>query len=202
MSIGAALHPGLDEAERVRADMYRFLSAMLVRPPTTETLVRLAALPSDDSPIGKARAALSAAAGATDEAAVAREFHNLFIGLGRGEVVPFGSYYLTGFLHEKPLADLRLDMTRLGIERAEGVHEPEDHIGSVSEMMAGLILGTYGQSADLARQKRFFERHFGNWAGTFFSDLERAQAATFYRPVGTLGRLFVEIEATAFAMEP
>ena len=33
---------------------------------------------------------------------------------------------------------------------------------------------------------------------SMFADLERAEAAKFYRSVGTLGRLFLEIEAEAF----
>ena len=38
-----------------------------------------------------------------------------------GELAPFGSQYLTGFVYEKPLADLRGDLEELGIARADGV---------------------------------------------------------------------------------
>ena len=37
-------------------------------------------------------------------------------------------------------------MARLGIEQADGVSEPEDHIASLCEMMAGLIEGVFRQS--------------------------------------------------------
>ena len=37
-------------------------------------------------------------------------------------------------------------------------------------------------------------------AKRFFADLERAASARFYRNVGGLGRLFMEIEAQGFAM--
>jgi TorA maturation chaperone TorD len=103
-------------------------------------------------------------------------------------------------LNEKPLARLRQEMARLGIERADGVAEPEDHIGSVCEIMAGLIRGDFGSPMPVAEQAAFFERHIGSWAGQFFKDLETAKSATFYRPVGALGRVFLEIETTAFEM--
>jgi TorA maturation chaperone TorD len=91
-------------------------------------------------------------------------------------------------------------MARLGIARAEGVSEPEDHIGSLCEIMAGLIVGDFGGSADAATQRMFFDAHLGSWAGKFFEDLESAESASFYRPVGAIGRAFMTIEATAFQM--
>ena len=78
------------------------------------------------------------AASDADAERVEREFFDLFIGLGRGELLPYGSYYLTGFLHERPLARLRDDLAALGIERAEGNVEPEDHAAILCEIMAGL----------------------------------------------------------------
>ena len=33
-----------------------------------------------------------------------------------------------------------------------------------------------------------------------FADLEQAEAATFYRSVGMLGRVFVDVETEAFAL--
>jgi TorA maturation chaperone TorD len=50
---------------------------------------------------------------------------------------------LTGFLKDKPLAKLRNDMKEIGIELAENVKEPEDHIASLFDMMSGLILGKF-----------------------------------------------------------
>jgi TorA maturation chaperone TorD len=129
-----------------------------------------------------------------------QEYFDLFVGVGRGELLPYGSYYLAGFLYEKPLARLRGDMRRLGIARAEGVHEPEDHIAALMEMMSGLITGAFGQPAELATQRQFFAAHIGSWAPRFFEDLESAEAADFYRSVGRVARQFVAIEAEAFEM--
>ncbi|MBV8089725.1 MAG: molecular chaperone TorD family protein, partial [Alphaproteobacteria bacterium] len=129
---------------------------------------------------------------------VAREYFDLFIGVGRGELLPYGSYYLTGFLHERPLARLRADLVRLGIERVDGRGEPEDHAAILCEIMAGLVVGEF--AAPTQRQHQFFEQHLAPWMARFFADLEAAPRAKFYCPVGAIGRLFIDIETAAFAL--
>ena len=190
------------EPETVRAEPWRLLASLLGSPPDAAMLERLAAIRGDGSEFGGALDALAAAARETDAEALRREFHDLFIGLGRGELIPFASYYRTGFLNERPLADLRGDLARLGVERASGNAEPEDHIASLCEVMAGLIDGTFGPDGPvgLEGQRAFFERHLEPWAEQFFKHLEQAQSAVFYRPVGRLGRIFTTIEQAAFAM--
>lgn len=188
------------EEDRYRAQFYRLLSRLLARSPDADLLAQIAALDSNETDIGRALGALAAAAKRTTPEAAAEEYQDLFIGVGRGELVPFESFYLTGFLNEKPLARLRQDMATHGVARAEGVSEPEDHIASLCEIMAGFILGTFEAPMSLAEQSEFFERHVVSWAGRFFSDLESAETADFYKPVGALGRAFIEIEATAFQM--
>jgi TorA maturation chaperone TorD len=193
--------PELPEEELWRAHLWASLGALMARAPDAQALARLAAAPGDDgSEIGAALALLAEAARRTDAERVADEYAALFVGLTRGEFVPYASYYLTGFLHEKPLAKLRSAMAELGIAARDGVAEPEDHIGALAEMMAGLITGAFGRPADLAAQQRFFEDHIAPWAGRFFEDLEKAASAEFYKPVGTLGRALVGIETQAFAM--
>jgi TorA maturation chaperone TorD len=103
-------------------------------------------------------------------------------------------------LNEKPLALLRQDMTAQGLARAQNVFEPEDNIASLMEMMGAMIVGRFGKPADLNTQKTFFNKHIGPWAGHFFSDLEGAKNSVFYAPVGTVGRLFMDVEAEAFRM--
>ena len=188
------------EEDQLRADFYDFLAALLARPPKSDLIARTRALRGDDTPLGEAVAALSRVASTVNETAVEREFNRLFIGVGRGEVLPYASYYMTGFLNEKPLAVLRQDMGRLGIERAPNVFEPEDNIASLCEMMAGLILGRFGKPAALQVQRDFFNKHLAPWAGHFFTDLERAEGSFFYAPVGAAGRKYVEIEKEAFRM--
>ncbi len=153
-------------------------------------------LRADASPLGLAHAALAEAAEKATVKSVEREFFDLFIGLGRGELLPYGSYYLTGFLHERPLARLRDDLTRIGIARRDGVVEPEDHVGILCEIMSGLACRRLPAPPDSDRI--IFERHMAPWIGRFFSDLENAEGADFYKRLGALGRVFMDIEAEAF----
>ena len=188
----------VDEVHVARAQEYTLLAALLARAPDEGLLARLVTLRADASPLGVAHAGLAQAASATTLERIEREYFNLFIGLGRGELLPYASYYLTGFLHERPLARLRADLNALGIERAEGQFEPEDHAAILCEIMAGLASGRFGAKSGADQQ--MFEKHLAPWLGRFFADLERAEAAEFYRQVGTLGRVFMEIETEAFAL--
>ena len=110
--------------------------------------------------------------------------------------MPYASYYLTGFLNERPLSRLRDDLAALGIERVENNFEPEDHAATLCEIMAGLAGGHFPASPEA--QRAFFEKHVAPWMGRLFADMENATNTKFYRSVGSLGRLFLEIEAEAF----
>ena len=188
----------VDEVDQQRAGEYGLLALLLGKAPNADTLSRVATLKGDATDLGFAHIELAAAAGEVSERAVNSEFFNLFIGVGRGEVVPYGSYYLTGFLHERPLARVREDLLRLGIARSEDTSEPEDHIAILCEVMAGLAGGAF--DADFAEQAKFFERHLKPWAVRLFADLELSKSATFYRTVGRVGRIFMELESEAFAL--
>lgn len=188
----------IDDVDVARAQEYALLAMLLMRAPDAALLSKLSALRADVSPLGLAHAALAEAAEATRVEKVEREYFDLFIGLGRGELMPYGSYYLTGFLHERPLARLREDLAHLGIARAEGMVEPEDHAGILCEIMSGLASRRLPAPADSDRL--IFEKHMAPWIGRFFTDLENAAAADFYRRLGTLGRVYIDIEAEAFDM--
>lgn len=188
------------EEDRLRADFYNFLGLILAGPPDQMLLDQIAGLTGDDTDLGQAITALSRVARVTKPAAAEREFNALFIGLGRGELLPYASYYLTGFLNEKPLAQLRNDMAARAITRAPNVYEPEDNIASMMEMMAGLIVGRFGTPASLEDQKTFYNKHIGPWAGHFYSDLEAAEHSVLYASVGAAGRVFMEIERDGFRM--
>jgi TorA maturation chaperone TorD len=188
----------IDEVDAARAAEYALLAVLLARAPNADMLARLARLRGDASPLGLAHAALAEAAATTTVERAEREYFNLFIGIGRGEVLPYGSYYLTGFLNERPLARLREELARLGIEREDGNAEPEDHAAIVCEIMAGIVGGKFETPAGADRA--LFEQHLAPWLGRFFADLERAEAADLYRRIGALGRLFISIESEAFAL--
>jgi TorA maturation chaperone TorD len=190
---------GIDEIDRQRAHEYTLLALVLGRAPGREVLDLLAGLQGDASPLGMAHIALAEAAASADPAALQREYFNLFVGVGRGELLPYGSYYQAGFLHDRPLARVRDDLIRLGIERVERLSEPEDHVAILCETMAGLVDGRFGTAP--GEDRAFFERHLKPWAARFFADLAVSPSARFYRPVAELGALFMEVEAHAFTMD-
>lgn len=188
----------VDDVAAARAQEYALLAAMLACAPSAEFLGRLAQLQGDVSPLGVAHATLARAAGETVAEQVEREYFDLFIGVGRGELLPYGSYYLTGFLYERPLARLRADLAPLGIERVEGNVEPEDHAATLCEILSGLLSARL--PAPEGTDQRIFEKHLAPWMGRFFADLERAEAANLYRHVGAVGRLFIDIETQALTL--
>jgi TorA maturation chaperone TorD len=187
-----------DEVDAARAQEYGLLAVLLARAPDAGFLTRIAKLRGDTTPLGAAHAALAQAADGASAEKIAREFFDLFIGVGRGELLAYGSYYLTGFLNERPLARLREDLRALGIGSVENQGEPEDHAAVLCEIMAGLIAGQVLTTVE--RQRQIFEKHLAPWIGRFFADMAVAEAADFYRHVGAIGRLFIEIESQAFAL--
>jgi TorA maturation chaperone TorD len=189
---------GSDPLERARGEEYALLAVLLAGAPDAVLLKRIASLAGDATPLGLAHAALAEAAEGTSAEAVAREYFDVFIGIGRGELLPYGSYYLSGFLNERPLARLRDDLRLLGVERMRGECETEDHAAILCEIMAGFSRGEF--AASHPQQRQFFVRHIDPWIGRFFGDLQSAGAARFYRRVGALGSVFIEIEREGLAL--
>ncbi len=184
---------GMDEVETARALVYGLLGHALAQSPEAGFLARLGQL-NGGGEIGTVLRDLAARAQAATVETARTEYDALFIGVARGELVPYGSFYMTGFLHERPLARLRADLARLGLARRPGRSDPEDHIATECEIMASLA----DRPADL--QAEFFDRHLNPWASRFFTDLKRAASARLYQPVGTLGRLMIELDRQGFAL--
>lgn len=188
------------EEERARADVYSLIAALLGRPADERMLLLLRALDARAA-AGTEMAPFwdllkqAAEDGGVEE--IADEYHALFIGIGRGELVPYGSWYLTGFLMERPLAELRTDLARLGFERDEAVREPEDHAAALCETMS-LMIGA--EDIPFEAQREFHDKHLAPWMGRFFADLAQAESARFYRAVGLLGEQFMKLERSYFGM--
>ncbi|GGK45180.1 Cro/CI family transcriptional regulator [Salinarimonas ramus] len=193
---GGEAHDAIDEIDLLRAREYDLLAHLLGKAPVAETLEALRGLKGDSSPLGMAHLQLADAARTTTPEAASREFFDLFIGLGRGELLPYASFYLTGFLHERPLAAVRADLKSLGLEREDGLKDPEDHIAILCDVMAGLAGRRF--DAEESAERGFFERHLKPWAPRFFADLEIAPSSRLYKAVGAVGRTFFDIEAEAF----
>lgn len=186
--------PWLPEEEQARIGMYALLGRLLAAPPDQTQLDELAQMELDASAQGVAAVALSMLKLAAQKARVPDvddEYHTLFIGVGRGELVPYGSWYQTGALMERPLSELRQDLARFGLERETGNPDPEDHAAFLCETMA--ILASSPEVTDEA-QRRFFRAHVGNWMHAFFHDLENCDSACFYKTVGHLGTVFMGLE--------
>ena len=181
----------LSPLQQFRADAWTLLGSLLSQPPSNALLQWLDSIELNDdqhSSMREAWGVLQMAARRADPELVAEEYHNLFIGIARGELVPFGSWYMTGFLMEKPLAELRVDLQRLGFERDPDVNEPEDHIAALCQVMAMLVRPDGGEPH--AVQREFFERHLGPWWQRFVTDLQSNSTAHFYSAVGRFAELF------------
>ena len=184
------------DEELLRANAWSLLAQLLGGPPDEQVLSLLTEIDAEkadsDDLIGAAWRMLATAAGRCSPAELAEEYHDLFIGVGRGELLPYGSWYMTGFLMEQPLARLRDELRFLGFERQEGVKEPEDHAAALCDVMA--MINTGDEPASLEAQAGFFDRHISPWMGRFFRDMQAASSARFYRAVGQLGEQFIEVE--------
>lgn len=193
---------GTTPEDLLRANSYGLLGSLLAATPAPsliELLGQIEDVPEKGAtPIARAWHGLRLAATRTTADAVDDEYHALFVGIARGEVMPYGSYYTTGFLMDKPLALLRRDLAALGFERQAEVKEPEDHAAALCETMSMII--THGDEITPAVQQNFFSNHVGSWMGQLFADLQQAKSARFYRAVGYLGEQFIELERSYFSM--
>lgn len=188
--------------ELARADWYGTLASLWYAPPSQPVLDRIAAAATGGGALGAAWGELAQAAAGMDAETVRDEYERLFIGVGKPEVMLYGSYYLSGFLMEKPLAALRTDLSALGLQRADSMAESEDHIAALCEVMRQLIVSVAGPepAADfgLAVQKKFFAAHLQPWVNALWDALEQRPDAMFYRPLARVARCYFDIEAQAF----
>ncbi len=189
------LPPTPSAEESVRSEAYALIAALLREPPTTELLNLLSGIHIDTcrTSLEHAYSTLQQSAARTSEHSAKQEHQELFIGVGRGELLPFGSWYQTGFMMEKPLMTLRLDLQELGFKRQADTHEPEDHVAALCEVMGYLI-----HESSHEQQQRFFRTHIQEWIQRFFNDLQNAKCASFYIAAGQLGSAFMQEEIEKF----
>ncbi len=183
-----------DEAlARARAEAYSLLGVLLRQPPERELLNRLEEL-QWESDLPRALSAgleeVRDSSGTYSAEAVAEEFRLLFVGLGRGEIVPYASWYREGVLKSGPLARLRSDLGALGIAPVPETAEPEDHAALLCETMALLNR----EEVDPKTYTGFFREHLAPWMFDFFRDVREARNAGFYRAVAALGLGVLELD--------
>lgn len=193
-----------DSEEIARAELYGLLARLWIAPPDDELLTQFrVAVTQAPQPGGFLEApwqALVGAMRATDAAAAADEYDALFGGVGKPEVMLYGSYYLTGFLNEQPLADLRTDLSALGLARDETRGETEDHVAYLLEVMRYLIAGDDVSVCHLEQQRRFFRAHLQPWVERLAEAVQAHPRAALWREVAAFTAAFVEVETQGFDM--
>ena len=191
----------LDE-ETARAELYGLLSQLYYAAPSADLLsalrVAVTEAPADGAFLQEPWQVLVGAARELSDGAIAQEFERLFGGVGKPEVFLYGSYYLSGFLNEKPLARLRNDLNRLGLARDETMSETEDHVAYLCEVMRYLIAGDDAAVANLTRQQAFFTTHVQPWVGRLCDDLAAHPKARYFAALGALTAAFMQVEAQGF----
>lgn len=191
-----------DSEELARAELYGLLATLWLMPPDEALLQQFkVAVTEAPQPGGHLEApwqALVGALRATTAAAAAAEHEALFHGVGKPEVFAYGSFYLTGYLNEKPLAALRSDLADLGLARDGERLETEDHIAFVLEVMRWLIAGDDIAVCNLEQQRRFFRTHLQPWAAQLCDAVLAHPRASTWRAVAEFTRAFIEVETQGF----
>lgn len=191
-----------DAEEGARAELYGLLARLWLAPPDEALLqafrVAVTAAPQPGGHLEAPWGELVAAMRATSAEAAAAEHEALFHGVGKPEVFAYGSFYLTGFLNEKPLATLRADLAALGLGRDEAQLETEDHIAYGLEVMRYLIAGDDIAVCNLAQQRRFFRSHLQPWVEALCDAVVAHPRARVWRAVAELTRAFVQVETQGF----
>lgn len=212
----------LPEEDQARADMYALMANLLLQVPDAALLSVIAeASPLESAQPENALAlawnALIAASRIASPQQVRDEFDALFTATGTPRVNPYASFYLAGFLMEKPLAALRDDLAALGLRRRQGAGELEDHLGALCEAMCLLISGAPGVPRRTTQEQRtFFIRHIAPWYARCLDDIRCAEGMPndapnetrnqvrndvhFYRHFADFAEAFFQLELDAFGM--
>ena len=191
----------LDE-ETARAEVYGLLAALFYAPPGAELLAQLRVAVTEAPAAGgfleEPWRQFVGTVRELSDAQVAAEYNALFGGVGKPEIYLFGSWYLSGFLNEKPLAALRGDLAGLGLSRDESMTETEDHFACVCEVMRYLIAGDDVQIANLTQQQKFFSTHVLTWAPAMCEAIAAHPKARFYASLAAFTAAFVSVETQGF----
>ena len=203
-SDAALVQPGSFDEETARAEVYGLLAALYYAPPAADLIASMRVAVTEAPAAGGFLEApwqtLVAITREMDDAAIQAEHNALFGGVGKPEVYLFGSHYLSGFLNEKPLAQLRTDLAALGLTRDETLPETEDHIAYLCEVMRYLIAGDDVAVANLTQQKAFFSTHLQPWVNALCDALNAHPKARFYKGAAEFTQAFMSVESQGFDM--
>jgi len=187
--------------DKARAGHYALLARLFYSGPDAQLLSAIGgadeiAADGVRSAVGETWSGLVAASQAMDPEAARLEHDGLFVGTGKAEVTPYASYYLAQTGREKILVRLRSELAELGLSRAPGAHEPEDHFAGLLDVMRHLIL-LGSDDAALQKQRAFFARYIGPSYGGFCSAITASAKSNFYKHVARFASAFLVVEAEA-----
>jgi TorA maturation chaperone TorD len=154
--------------------------------------------PQPGAPLEAPWQALVSAMRETTEADAAAEYDALFMGIGKPEVLLYGSYHLSGVLNDRPLATLRTELQQLGLTRHADRYETEDHVSYLFEVMRYLIAGDDAAVCNLERQRRFFRGQVQPWVEAMCESVLACPRANTWRSVAEFTRQFVQVETQGF----
>jgi TorA maturation chaperone TorD len=195
-----------DEGEELqRAELYGLLARLWFAPPDAALFEQFAVAVTEAPQQGAFLEApwqeLVAAMRTVGEQAATEEYEALFIGIGKPDVLLYGSHHLAGALNEKPLVALRTDLADLGLARDTAIGETEDHVSFLFEVMRYLIAGDDVALCHLERQRLFFRTHLQPWVANSLCDaVQQHPRAHLYAALAAFTRAFVQVETQGFDM--
>lgn len=193
----------LSDEDRARADLYALLARLFYGAPDRPLLDALARhedlFGAGDLPLGRAWRALARTARDADPEVLRLEYDSIFVGVGKAQVTPYCSHYLTPAGRERIVVALRDEWRELGIIRTGDTHEPEDHLAALCEVMRHLVLlGSDDQA--IGRQKQFFMRYIYAAYIQLTDEILGTAATQFYKDVARVTRVFFDVESQSFEM--
>jgi len=190
-----------------RADLYGLIARLFHKAPDQELLDQIvSSVPegkeaqSEDAPLARVWQNLVEMAKANPATAWQDEFDQNFISVGRPIIILNGSFYMAGYLNERPLVEIRRALDAFGLESAEEISETEDHISALCEVMRYLIAGDDVEISNLTNQRVFFNDHIRPWHDDLFDAIDAVSEMRLYHSVASLAREFLAIEGQGFDM--
>ena len=192
----------IEPEDQARADYYALLASLFYRAPDARLLQAIAIAEPPVGVLSSTWQRLADASNVVPEDALAEEYDAVFIGMGKPPVMVYGSFYMAGFMMEKPLAALRQNLAELGFVRAQNVREPEDHLAAICDVMRAMIQGDLdAKPQSLATQKAFFLTHVKPWVFDCTNAISAYHQSNFYKHVAAFAAAFFEVELEALEME-
>jgi TorA maturation chaperone TorD len=192
--------PALPPEEVARANFYGLLARLYYAPPDASLLEAIAGadeIEAEDGGIALAWRDLARAAAAADPVTLAQEYESAFVGTGKAPITLYAAAYSIKHSNEVPLAELRGELAELGLARREAVHEPEDHIAALFDVMRLIIAE---QKTPLETQHRFFSRWIWPAVVPLCAAIDTSAHTAFYKVVARFMKSFLELEHSAFEM--